>query len=116
MIGFVYMLYSNDIDKVYIGSTIKEPGQRYNEHIFDPEHTSARQLLNMSKDVNFKILEVVQFSDISELRKREMSFINSTDKCVNIVKSYTSQEEKRLVKEQKMQLLESIETSEIRIR
>jgi len=113
MIGFVYMLYSNDTDKVYIGSTIKEPGQRYNEHINDPEHTSARQLLNISKDVNFKILEVVQFSDISELRKIEMAFINSTENCVNIVKSYTSQEEKRLVKEQKMQLLESIETSEI---
>ena len=115
MIGFVYMLYSNDTDKVYIGSTIKEPGQRYNEHIYDPEHTSARQLLNMSKDVNFKILEVVQFSDISELRKIEMAFINSIDNCVNIVKSYTSQEEKRLAKEQKMQLLESIETCEIRI-
>jgi hypothetical protein len=70
----------------------------------------------MSKDVNFKILEVLQFSDISELRKREMTYINSNDKCVNIVKSYTSQEEKRLVKEQKMQLLESIETCEIRIR
>ena len=90
------MLYSNDTDKVYIGSTIKEPGQRYNEHIYNPEHTSARQLLNMSKDVNFKILEVLQFSDISELRKREMTYINSNDKCVNIVKSYTSQEEKKI--------------------
>ncbi len=44
-----------------------------------------------------------------------MAFINSTENCVNIVKSYTSQEEKRLVKEQKMQLLESIETCEIRV-
>jgi len=58
-------------------------------------------------------LEVVEFSDISELRKREMTYINSNDKCVNIVKSYTSQEEKRFMKEQKMELLDSIETCEI---
>ena len=117
MIGFVYMLYCEETQKVYVGSTVKDPGQRYNEHAYNPEHSSARELFYVSKDIRLKILEVVEFQDISELRKREMIHINSNKNCVNIIKSYTPgrTEEKKRLKEHNERLLESIETCEIRI-
>lgn len=117
MIGFVYMLYCEETQKVYVGSTVKEPVQRYNEHAYNPEHSSARELFYVSKDIRLKILEVVEFQDISELRKREMIHINSNQNCVNIRKSYTPgrTEEKKRLKEHNERLLESIETCEIRI-
>lgn len=44
-----------------------------------------------------------------------MFYINSTDNCVNTVKSYISQEEQTQLKEETRRILDSIETCEIRI-
>ena len=115
MIGYVYKIHCNANNKVYIGSTTRDIETRLSEHKRDSNKTYSKFICNDKSAFLCTLLEVVEFSDISELRKREMVFINSTDDCVNIVKSYISQEEHTQLKEETRRILDTIETCEIRI-
>jgi group I intron endonuclease len=115
MIGYVYKIHTNANNKVYIGSTTRDIETRLSEHKRVSNKTCSKFICNDKSTYLCTLLEVVEFSNISELRKREMFYINSTDNCVNTVKSYISQEEQTQLKEETRRILDSIETCEIRI-
>lgn len=115
MIGYVYKIHTNANNKVYIGSTTRDIETRLSEHKRDSNKTYSKFICNDKSAFLCTLLEVVEFSDISELRKREMVFINSTNDCVNIVKSYIPGRNKDKLRQKQMnqQLLDTIETCEI---
>ena len=115
MIGYVYKIHTNANYKVYIGYTTRDIETRLSEHKRVSNKTCSKLICKDKSTYLCTLLEVVEFSNISELRKREMFYINSTDNCVNTVKSYISQEEQIQLKEETRRILDSIETCEIRI-
>ena len=115
MIGYVYKIHTNTNNKVYIGSTTRDIETRLSEHKRASNKTCSKFICNDKSAYLCTLLEAVEFSNISELRKREMFYINTTDNCVNTVKSYISQEEQTQLKEETKRILDSIETCEISI-
>jgi hypothetical protein len=93
--GYIYKLYSNDNDLIYIGSTTRTIHTRYNQHKNKKFNTcSSRELFKNSDNVLIILLDTLIYTDITELRKLERTYISGC-RCVNKNNSYRSLEEKK---------------------
>jgi hypothetical protein len=91
MKGYIYKLWSNQTDDIYIGSTKeKYLGNRFSKHKYDyniylegkREHNITSFEILKYDDCKIECIEVMEFNDITELRAREGHYIRTLD-CVN---------------------------------
>jgi len=91
MIGYVYKIISNETDKCYVGSTIKNINQRFTGHKRDYKrhnngnyhYTSSYDILQYD-DAKIECIVEIEFEDKKELIDLESKYIKELD-CVNII-------------------------------
>lgn len=88
--GYIYKIISNQTDKIYIGSTIRDLNERMREH-----KNKYKQYLNDKycyvtsydivkfDDAKIELIKEVIFSDRKELNKIEGEYIKSTENATN---------------------------------
>ena len=90
MLGRIYVLKSNETDKVYIGSTTKSLSERLRLHKKDYKrwlkdnyhYVSSFEIIQYS-DAFIELLEQVDVEDKTELHKIEGRYIKDNMNCVN---------------------------------
>ena len=90
MLGRIYVIKSNETDKVYIGSTIQSLSERFRCHKKDYKswlngdchYVSSFEIIQYS-DAFIELLEEVDVGDKTELHKIEGRYIKDNMNCVN---------------------------------
>jgi phage/plasmid-associated DNA primase len=95
--GSIYIIKSNKIKEVYIGSTKHTILERFNQHMRDfnngDKKCSSANIIKYG-DSFCELLEKVKYSDVAELRKREKEIIKSKIyDCVNITWNTTEEDD-----------------------
>ena len=87
MKGSIYLIQSNGFN--YIGSTPRKVEYRITEH----KNKGLFKLYDMNpNDYSLKILEVYEYNEKTELRKREQYYIDQYE-CVNKLRAHSSKKE-----------------------
>jgi len=82
--GKIYILKSNQTNKVYIGSTTRTLKQRFHAHKY-ANTTNSKILLDGYNDVKIELLELYPCNNKIELLKKEGEYIKKyKDTCINI--------------------------------
>jgi predicted GIY-YIG superfamily endonuclease len=97
-IGYVYIISSSTGN--YVGSTTKSVEERFNQHKkdFNIKQITSRLVLE-GENLKIETLEEVEYieDDDDLLKQEEQKWIDMTD-CVNVVRSYTPDDWKRILK------------------
>jgi hypothetical protein len=81
--GIVYKIYSQNSDKIYIGSTTYKASHRLASHKSVKNKTRSKEVIDLGEP-QIMILETVVFGDCKQtLRDREYYYINSLSNVVN---------------------------------
>jgi len=99
MIGFIYKLTSPHTPKIYIGSTFETLNTRYIEHKYNWKKNrscSSKIIFAAGKGngVAIELIEKVQVTDKTELRKLEQNYMRELNNIVNIKKAFQTKEER----------------------
>lgn len=100
--GLIYKIFQDD--KSYIGSTIRTPKERYDEHKrwsrYNLHNSSSCKTLFNDYNIlpEIKIIDSIELKDLSYLEKRKMrdlefEWINKTENTINSIKSVSGKEE-----------------------
>jgi ribosomal protein S27AE len=100
--GKIYKIVSDQIDKIYIGSTTKKLSERMTRHRIDFKkwqngrfhYVTSFELIKLG-DCKIILLEEYPCFSNENLRKREQYYIDlNKDVCVNKFKAFTTETEK----------------------
>jgi len=100
--GLIYKIFQKD--KCYIGSTIRTPKERYDEHKrwskYELHNSSSCKVLFNEYDIlpELIVLDSIELLDLSYLEKKklrdlEFIWINKTKNIVNFIKSVSNKNE-----------------------
>jgi len=118
MIGYVYKIISNQTDKCYVGSTIKNINQRFRGHKNNYKlyvngyhhYTTAVQILQYD-DAEIILIDEIEFEDkktLTELEGKYMRELNCVNKFIpNRTQKEHYEENKEKIKEQSRQYREN---------
>ena len=88
MKGFIYKLYNEGGD--YYGSTKDDIQVRLSNHETGNQYCSL--VLLQFGEIKCKVIEILEYEDKVELRKREQYYIDNFP-CININRAYRSKED-----------------------
>jgi len=81
--GKIYIIKSNTINDVYIGSTIQTLNQRLSGHKCH-QNTLAKNIL-MYNDAIIELLELYPCNSKKELETKEQEYIKKYNNCINFI-------------------------------
>src|SRR5690242_7395493 len=92
--GKIYKVISNSTEKIYIGSTCRDPRHRLSQHL-SHKNTSCNQLLQ-NDDYDIIIIENYPCKNKEELHARERYWIEKYKLiCVNIKRPIINEKERQ---------------------
>lgn len=96
MFGFIYKLTSPNTPKIYIGSTFETLKTRYIEHKYNwkKNRSCSSKIIFNAGDARIELIEKVQVTDKTELRKLEQKYMRELNNIVNIKKAFQTIEER----------------------